>query len=330
MEVFCSSPWVPAEWIKAHGLDPRGIGGVPGLKLEAYAAGVCPFAQGVVDSAATNRNCAFVFTTHCDQLRRGFDVASPANEPRTFLFNLPATWQGSAAPVLFASELARLSKFLMQLGGIAPSVEILQEWSKRYHARRWQLLEAAGQFHDRCYAGMVYHFQSDGPGVGTNCLPGPRMVPHPQRFDLRRRVPLAVIGGPLPSSQWPVLDLVEQAGGSVVLNATDDGERGLNVGNWEGDFSDLPSFASAHLARCVDVWQRPNSRLYAWLQERLGPRGVRGIVLWYYPGCDLWRGEAQSLREAFKLPVLAVEGGDLQSLAPRIQGRIEALLESLR
>ena len=25
MEVFCTSPWVPPEWIKAHGLEPRGI-----------------------------------------------------------------------------------------------------------------------------------------------------------------------------------------------------------------------------------------------------------------------------------------------------------------
>ena len=25
MELFHASPWVPAEWIKAHGIQPRGL-----------------------------------------------------------------------------------------------------------------------------------------------------------------------------------------------------------------------------------------------------------------------------------------------------------------
>ena len=25
MQVFYTSPWVPPEWIKAHGLEPRGV-----------------------------------------------------------------------------------------------------------------------------------------------------------------------------------------------------------------------------------------------------------------------------------------------------------------
>ena len=90
----------------------------------------------------------------------------------------------------------------------------------------------------------------------------------------------------------------------------------------------LALLARGCLANCVDVFQRPNTRLYDWLRERLTARQARGIVLWHYVGCDLWRAEAQPLREAFGLPVLLL---DADEAAPqRNTGRLEAFLESLR
>jgi benzoyl-CoA reductase/2-hydroxyglutaryl-CoA dehydratase subunit BcrC/BadD/HgdB len=88
--------------------------------------------------------------------------------------------------------------------------------------------------------------------------------------------------------------------------------------------------ARRYLANCVDVFQRPNTRLYAWLQERLDSRGVRGVVLWAHVGCDLWRAEAQSLREAFGRPLLVLDADDAAGGWPRTTGRIEAFLEALR
>jgi hypothetical protein len=86
--------------------------------------------------------------------------------------------------------------------------------------------------------------------------------------------------------------------------------------------------ARGYLTNCVDVFQRPNTRLYDWLRERLTVRQARGIVLWHYVGCDLWRAEAQPMREAFGLPVLLL---DADEAAPnRNTGRLEAFLESLR
>ena len=50
MEVFCTSPWVPPEWIKAHGLEPRGIWLARDFACEPLplAAGVCAFANAAV------------------------------------------------------------------------------------------------------------------------------------------------------------------------------------------------------------------------------------------------------------------------------------------
>jgi len=131
----------------------------------------------------------------------------------------------------------------------------------------------------------------------------------------------------------------------VVLNATDSGERGLlpTAGGEMGapgaaraltsslmQSSPAELLARRYLDGCVDVFQRPNTRLYSWLRERLAARKVRGIMLWHFVGCDLWRAEAQSLREAFGLPLLLLEADEAHGNAPRQTGRIEAFLEALR
>ena len=76
MEVFYTSPWVPPEWIKAHGLEPRGIWLARDFACEPLplASGVCAFANAVVRMAERHAESAVIFTTHCDQLRRGFDT----------------------------------------------------------------------------------------------------------------------------------------------------------------------------------------------------------------------------------------------------------------
>ena len=104
MEVFLASPWVPAEWITAHGLKPRGIWFEPGLEKGAgqASAGVCAFARNVLQFAQASRSTT-VFSTQCDQLRRAYDEAAEMADnraptsSRVFLFNLPATWQTPAA-----------------------------------------------------------------------------------------------------------------------------------------------------------------------------------------------------------------------------------------
>jgi hypothetical protein len=85
-----------------------------------------------------------------------------------------------------------------------------------------------------------------------------------------------------------------------------------------------------YFENCVDVFQRPNTRLYSWLGGRLTARGVRGIVLWVHTGCDLWRAEAQTLRETFRLPVLLLEADAVPGGSPREANRIQAFVETFK
>jgi len=371
MDVFYTSPWVPPEWIKAHGLEPRGIWLARDFACEPLplAAGVCAFANAAVRLAERQAGSAVIFTSHCDQLRRGFDTVAGAAAPRVFLFNLPVTWQTPVTKRIYADELRRLGRFLVGLGGHAPAVEFLVEIIMQYNRARQRLLEAAPWCPARAYAEAVARFHLDG----SVHLP-------PEKGDHRATgvssIPLALVGGPLPQSQMPLLDAIEKAGGRVVLNATEAGERSLwpvcplvqdTIKLWGGppersgdnlslqvqahsagdklspplkpelDAALPPArsqelalglFARGYLTNCVDVFQRPNTRLYDWLRERLTVRQARGIVLWHYVGCDLWRAEAQPMREAFGLPVLLL---DADEAAPnRNTGRLEAFLESLR
>ena len=351
MEVFCTSPWVPPEWIKAHGLEPRGVWLAKDFACEplSLAAGVCAFANAAVRLAERQSQAAVIFTTHCDQLRRGFDTVAGAASSRSFLFNLPVTWQTPVAERMFCDELRRLGQFLIGLGGHAPRNGDLVELTTQYSAARHRLLAAAAWCPARAYAEAVARFHLDGsvhlPERGC-AEPRERLAAtgYAAAADSRApdagSIPLALVGGPLPQTQMPLLDAIEKAGGRVVLNATEAGERSL----WPASPLDeaQPSagapaqpeaalqalFARSYLANCVDVFQRPNTRLYAWLRARLTARKARGIILWHYVGCDLWRAEAQPMREAFGLPVLLL---DADEAAPRRNtGRLEAFLESLR
>ena len=331
MELFHASPWVPVEWIKAHGVAPRGLWYADGLNLgpTRSSAGTCAFAQAVVRFAETHPERAVLLTTHCDQLRRGFDTFAGSLPGRAFLFNLPATWQSSVAEHLYDCELERLSRFLLALGGRLPTPEALGQTIDAYARARKTLLAQAEVCSARGYAEAIARFHWDGPpaAMAEECAA------------TGSAIPLALLGGPLPRAQWPLIEVIERNGARVALNGTEAGERSL----WTSPPSEVqvtPGLASvssmrlwlarSYVRNCVDVFQRPNNRLYAWLKERLAERAVRGIVLWHYVGCDLWRAEAQSLREAFGLPLLLLDAGDAPPASARDNGRVEAFVESLR
>jgi benzoyl-CoA reductase/2-hydroxyglutaryl-CoA dehydratase subunit BcrC/BadD/HgdB len=331
VELLLTSPWIPPEWIKAHGLEPRGIWALPDTARRgqgiALGAGVCAFADSVTRCAEDASGAAVVYSSHCDQLRRGYDTVAARNAPRHFLFNLPATWQTETADTMFRCELERLGRFLESMGGAHPTLARLEEWIALYDQARRGLIEAATVCPARAYAESIARFHWNGRV----------QIPAPVQPS-REAKPVALVGGPLPRDQWGLLEEIERQGGRVVLNATENGERSLEpprpvrpkpAPESESAGAEWAAVALGFARRVVDVYQRPNTRLYAWLAERLSARGARGIILWHYVGCDLWRAEARSLREAFDMPVLALDADETPNGQARNAGRVQAFLETL-
>jgi hypothetical protein len=330
--VFLASPWLPAEWIAAHGMQPYGIWFLPefGTVAPPCGAGLCGFAHSMQQLAGNDRDSLFVFPSHCDQLRRAYDAAAAMIGSQIFLFNLPSASDSPVAQKIYRAEMERLGRFLIRAGGRTPDPEGLSVLMTHYAHVRGSLSERA-----------------ERPGREfLECLTGlhtGRPVPYKPEIRTTQSstcgVQLAMVGGPFPGSQWTLLNLVEDLGGSIALYAAEPGERNV----WqdketirdssENDPSALNlelRLANNYLRHMTDVYQRPNTKLYKWLGERLRSRNVRGILLWHYAWCDLWRAEAQSLREAFGLPVLPLEADAAQGGMLRTTGRIEAFIESLQ
>jgi benzoyl-CoA reductase/2-hydroxyglutaryl-CoA dehydratase subunit BcrC/BadD/HgdB len=144
---------------------------------------------------------------------------------------------------------------------------------------------------------------------------------------------LALVGGPLLESDRELLEAVENAGGRIVLDATEGGERTLpaplDPERLEADpFDEL---VRVYFDSIPDVFRRPNDGLYDWLRQRIADRGVRGIIVRRHVWCDLWHAELPRLRQEMSLPLLdldiaASDGGVMAAAA----GRVEAFLEMLR
>jgi hypothetical protein len=322
MDVFLTSPWIPPEWIRAHGLQPRGIWSADNFQRGAWplSAGVCAFAEAVLRFADAAADSAVVFSTACDQMRRGFDSATLRGQRRAFLFNLPAAWQTAAAGEIFRSELERLGQFLVAMGGHAPAPEMLQQEMLRSSLMRKRLLESASASSPRGFAGAVARFHWDG-----SFLP-------PRPSTPANQIPLALVGGPFLAPHWQWLDELEAVGGRVALNAAEVGERSLSPAfDFESGANDpFDALVRGYCDNIIDVFQRPNTRLYSWLKPRLASRHVRGMVLWHFTCCDLWRAEAQTLRETFGLPVSLLEAGAEPGVRPRELNRLQAFVEMLR
>jgi benzoyl-CoA reductase/2-hydroxyglutaryl-CoA dehydratase subunit BcrC/BadD/HgdB len=251
-------------------------------------------------------------------MRRSADAVSFKAGSRIFLFNLPATWQSPAARRLYHAELARLGKHLETVGGRAPTAEELATVIHEHEVRRAALRHLIQQSSARQGAEALA-----GWFDGGSSLPAPSDT-------TTQGVRLALVGGPLLPSHWLLFDAIAAASGCVVLNATEPGERCLlpPLPTLTPGRDPLSALADHYFDHAVDVFHRPNSRLYDWLRPRLAERQAQGLVVWHNVGCDLWRAEAQPLREAFGLPVLLLEADG--AALPRNIGRLEAFLESLR
>jgi benzoyl-CoA reductase/2-hydroxyglutaryl-CoA dehydratase subunit BcrC/BadD/HgdB len=334
-----SSPFVPAEWIAAHGLQPCRL---QLRATERLVRGVCPYAGALIEAflpsekgtgtfcrngppGASHKRClspfpsALILTTVCDQMRYAAAILEQRGGCPVFLMNVPSTWQTPAARQLYLDELRRLGRFLVGLGGRAPtdaelSREMLaQERARNENSRRPTAGGEASRWGDSCTVAP-----GDGSATAIPTAPG---------------IPLAILGGPLMENDEALFELVERAGGRVVLDATEDGQRTLpRPFDRERLAADpLQELADAYFDAIPDAFRRPNTKLYEWLEQEVAARQVRGIILRRYLWCDLWHAALAQLRQSSRVPVLEIDVGPDDVASPnRVQGRIEAFLETLR
>jgi benzoyl-CoA reductase/2-hydroxyglutaryl-CoA dehydratase subunit BcrC/BadD/HgdB len=240
-----------------------------------------------------------------------------------FLMNVPSTWQAPAARQIYRDELKRLGRFLERLGGKAPSHQGLAQTMLAYDKARAALRRAQPLLSGRPLAEAVAGLRGSLTAISS-----PKAVPRQAAG-----IPLAVVGGPLPAEDYGLFDLVERAGGRVVLDGTDGGERTLPApfDHRRVAQDPLEELTDAYFLRMPDVFRRPNDGLYDWLGRHLAARNVRGILFRRYVWCDLWHGELHRLKAWSPVPVLEIDvGHDDQSAAGRTLARIEAFLEMLR
>jgi benzoyl-CoA reductase/2-hydroxyglutaryl-CoA dehydratase subunit BcrC/BadD/HgdB len=327
-KIIYTCPYVPAEWIEAHGLKPARV--APNAAGPAAAViqreGVCPYVRAFINELIEYKGAdGIIVTTLCDQMRRGFDILARRSDVPVFLMNVPNTWQSVGVQKLYIDELRRLGKFLIRLGGKSPSDENLTNIMLAYDTARASIRAAGGYLPARKYAEVIAVFGRDGPGEEFTDI-----AKHELRIE---GVPLAIVGGPLMRQDFDIFDIAEQSGGRVVLDATETGERGMCPPFDRRRLRDEPlmELASAYFGGIQDISRRPNSGLYQWLKGELEGRGVRGIIFHRYLWCDMWHAELQRLKDWTDLPVLDVDStGDDDTHRQRTANRIRAFLEMLK
>ena len=345
-------PFVPPEWIAAHGLGPCWLpcraGDEPAGPVRR---GVCPVASARLDDFAGPLPAdAVVLTTTCDQIRYVAAVVQHLGTLPVFLLHVPRTWQTGSTRAFYREEIARLGRFLVARGGTSPDDDSLSRTILRYDQARAPLRLGHDAMPASAYARAIDAVRGDLPETAPGesaIVAGTLRVPSAQGggeggrhtecacyFTGRERlVRLALVGGPMSQGDYQWLTAFEDTGARFVLDATEAGERTLpapvDLDRLKAD--PLDELVRIYFDSIPEVFQRPNDRWFAWLSKQVAGRCVRGIVVRRFVWCDHWHGEMPRLREELGVPVLEWEGtGNDPRARSGAAGRMEAFLEMLR
>jgi len=214
-----------------------------------------------------------------------------------------------------------MGRFLIGLGGKEPSDGRLADVMLEFSGLRQALLAARGTVPARAFSEAIVRFPREplvAPGE-TESTPGP----HAPR--------LALVGGPLSAEDFTLFDMIVEAGGRVVLDGAETGERTMPA-PFDGARTEedpLAELVRAYFGSIPDVSRRPNSGLYGWLNGEIGRRKVQGVVLVRWAWCDLWHAEVARFRERLPVPVLEIDLNG-EDMVVRNRTRVQAFMEALR
>lgn len=322
--VIVNSPFIPPEWLTAHGFTVQAVTPVPQPDAK-FGEGRCALAEALRMAVADAPAAVLVWASPCDQLRRAGDELPES--PSRFRFHVPVTWQGEAPFRYYAAELRRLGRFLVAHGGREPDDATLAHELAAWDRRRQQLRELRKLLPDKEFTSRLLGWPGEAapPSQGGAGVP-----PAKDRATTKNPIPLALLGSALTESDLEWFDGLARAGGTVVLNVTENGETILPEPVDRRGLAEHPftAMAQAHF-HLPAGFRRPNDALYAFLAKELPARGVRGLIVRRQLWCDLWHAEVARLREATDLPLLDLEA--VAGTAPaHTRTRIEAFMEALR
>jgi benzoyl-CoA reductase/2-hydroxyglutaryl-CoA dehydratase subunit BcrC/BadD/HgdB len=301
--VFCS-PYIPPEWIRAHGLEPLRLdvphSGLTGGAI-AETAGVCPFMRAFANEAARLPGVAgIVAASTCDQMRRIGDAVAPDAFPPLVVLHIPNVVDSSAAFGLYVDELRRLGRFMIGLGGHPPADDAFRTIMLEADAQRASLLASGRE-----------------PKAPSHAGP--------------RRPSLALVTGHLLGQTGWIREMIESLGGDITLDASEYGDRcrPLRLDRRRLSTEDpLTELAHIYYGAMRDIFRRPNREFYVWLTGQMRRTPVDGVVAIRHTWCDKWHAEIKRIRGLIEVPVLELEcaGGVCET---SIRNRLEAFMEAL-
>lgn len=322
--IVYNSPFVPPEWIAAHGLAPYRL--LPDAVDTDIAQGVCPFANDFVACSARLPDVrGVVVASTCDQMRRSAERLMANGTVPVFLLNVPATWQGESPRQLYRSEMLRLGRFLVTCGGTDPRREQLIEAMHVFDSRQRYLMAERVNMTARQYAEAICT-SSSTPASSAGVAPMARSG------SVTTKVRVALLGGPLRRPDFWIYDLIDQLGADVVLDATETAERGLPALFDEDRLRNDPlkELVRAYFDTIPDAFRRPDRLLHEYLRQHLFSRRIQGIILVRYAWCDHWHAQRGRLKESLSLPLVEVDLGGRDEQMQRTRTRVEALVSILR
>lgn len=146
----------------------------------------------------------------------------------------------------------------------------------------------------------------------------------------RPAIRLALIGSCALSCDMPD-DILNEFNAQIVLNTT----QGTiyEPCRLPSDSHDnaLELLADRYFTHMPDISHRPNDCFYQWLSRRLIRHKIDAVIVRFFPGCDIWHGEAVRLKAELDVPVLPLNivPDQPQPDAGALQ-RIQAFLEMLQ
>jgi benzoyl-CoA reductase/2-hydroxyglutaryl-CoA dehydratase subunit BcrC/BadD/HgdB len=253
-------------------------------------------------------------------MRRACELSGLASDTY-HLLNVPSTWMRASSLQLYMSELKRLGDFLISLGGNPVEADHLRDIMTDYQEKRDQLLACRDSVSPKAFSRAVAQFHL------TGLVPELKFSARPQH----KFVPIALLGGPLLSDDFNLFDIIEEAGGYVILDGTETGERTLPRPFHKKRLLEDPllELSDAYFGSIPDAFKRPNTQLYNWIKKEIRDREIRGIVFIRNLWCDLWHGERTRLQEWLDLPLLDIDLNGEASYS-RNRTRIHAFLEALQ